>query len=129
MGKTQKQIGSVLIIFGFLFACFSLPGRNNEGFAVFGIAAMIVGWALARETATEKQMKIEQAKAALEANARARIRDIFVQAGNNTSDEVEEKAKLAETLLKQGAGDWTEFGPTKISEIIQGVEALKGKKQ
>jgi hypothetical protein len=61
-----------------------------------------------------------------EANARARLREIFTQAGNSPA-EVEDKTKLAETLLRQGKGnDWTEFGPTKISEIVQGVEALKG---
>ena len=125
----RKNLGKFLIFLGIVTLFWASSGP--EGF--FGrllLAALLIiyGIGLNEETQSEQNEKMWQLKATRETNARAKIRNIFEQAGNNTPAEVEEKAKLAETLLKQGESDWTMFGPTKISEIIQGVEALKGKK-
>jgi hypothetical protein len=45
-------------------------------------------------------------------------KEYFYSSGEHAA-EVEKKTKLAEILLRQGnGGDWTVFGPTKISEIV-----------
>lgn len=126
MDEERKSIGKFLGLLGLVVILLALISGSGFLFIV-AIFLAIVGLYIARETDSEKKMKIEQAKAMREANARAAIKDIFIQAGNSPA-EAEKKTKLAETLLRQGSDEWTIFGPTKISEIIQGVEALTGKK-
>lgn len=94
----------------------------------FSLAVIVIFYGLISPSGAANALNAKKAQMNREANASARLRDIFTQAGNSSA-EVEDKTKLAETLLRQGKGyDWTEFGPTKISEIVQGVEALKGKR-
>lgn len=120
-----KTLGKVVMLLGLVIGVIGIIGQI-DGLVVFAIIVIVAG--LVSPSGTVRALTAKRAQLNREANARKRIRDIFTQAGNLPA-EVEDKTKLAETLLRQGKGDdWPEFGPTKISEIVQGVEALKGKR-
>jgi|WetSurMetagenome_2_1015567.scaffolds.fasta_scaffold327109_1 hypothetical protein len=121
----RKLIGKALMALGLVIGVLGLIG-DISGWGSIAIIIIFIG--LLSGAGSESKLAAYRAQLNREANARKRLRDIFTQAGNSPA-EVEDKTRLAETLLRQGKGnDWTEFGPTKISEIVQGVEALKGRK-
>lgn len=122
-----KKLGAYLTYLGIGVVAISLIGPDEHGsnhsviLFICGFLIMFVG-AVIHADSREKEAKMRH-----EANARERIRNIFVKAGN-TPDEVEKKTELAEMLLRETSIDWTIFGPTKLSEVVQAVEALRGKK-
>jgi hypothetical protein len=119
----KKNLGKALILLGLVIGILGFIGNS---WVLGALAFIIIVIGLFLPSGAVGNLNALKAQLNREANARARLREIFTQAGNSPA-EVEDKTKLAETLLRQGKGnDWTEFGPTKISEIVQGVEALKG---
>jgi hypothetical protein len=129
--KDAKNKGKLLMLTAVLVGLYDFSIKSGILF-LLAVALIFIGLILyVAGGDAEEKMKSDQAReqayALGEDNARATLRNIFAQAGN-TPAEVEEKAKLAETLLGQGVVYWAGYSPTRLSEVIQAVEALRSKK-
>jgi hypothetical protein len=125
VGFLLMVVGSVAIIASTKAWNPNVDGSFNWTIVLVGILCAIVGFIMIgemnKEYAREKVRKRE-------ADARSRIRNIFTQAGYESA-EVDERAKLAEMLLRERTGDWTVFGLPQLAPIIQAVDVLRNNKR
>jgi len=127
-----QSVGFLLMVVGSVAIIAPLKARNpNIDGSLYwtavlgGILCAIVGFIIISKMNKEYAREEVQKR---EADARSRIRNIFTQAGYESA-EVDERAKLAEMLLRERAGDWTVFGLPELAPIIQAVDVLSNKKR